>query len=423
MLHLYLNPPVKTKTTVIELKKMIRKIMLLGVGNGGTAVINIFATIYFTKNLGGDEFAEFVLYQTLINFLYCLIGYNLSAGVLKKSLQTEFASYIRAVILINMGLAVILLAVGNAVSEKILTEWKLNFSPEKLIFAALMLSLFQLSFSILQSKQEFKKYFIVRNAYAAAILVAFFLIGEKYIKEWDLYYMVQAILMGGVFIFVALKFIGRIRGEEVNELKKEVIYSLSYGIKLMPYTISGWAVVNLDKIFLNANSGNKDDITTLALSQSVFSIASFLFVAINGAWAPRFFQIISKSDDENLKKARWKYTATIAAIVIILFIGGVLIENVYINKGYEGYMVVMMIVGLTRYVDGDSLYFANYLYYYEKVLEISKAAVAGAVVYMVLLYALGSIFGLYGILVASLAHAIIINIYYRKKAKEKSCGV
>lgn len=401
---------------------MIKKIAYFGAGNAGTAGLNFLLTIFFSKNLNEHDFSNFVLYQTLINFLFCIIGYNLAAGVLKKSINDfELTRYVNSAVVVGIFVSMLLIilsalfgTLGARYFPNAIFDWR------RLIIVSLSFSLFQLSFAILQSKGEAGKYFILRNVYALAIFLTVIMFGRKYIENWYVYFDVQALFMGIIFFIVGLNYIWRFQIKNLLGLKDELSYCVKFGAKLMPYTMSGWVVGNLDKIFLSSNQNQIEQISVLAVGQSVYAIAAFFFVAINAAWAPQFFKIMSNSNRNEVKKYRKLFFGLMVLIVLLVFICAILIENMYIKKGYNDYLLVLLILGLMKIVDGDSIFYSNYFYFNEEVYILSKIAISTSVMYIIFLYVGSKYFGLLGVLLAGLMHSLMINISYRVYAMKRN---
>jgi O-antigen/teichoic acid export membrane protein len=223
--------------------------------------------------------------------------------------------------------------------------------------------------------------------------------------------------MTAVSLYILYGVVKHAKKIKISEIIEEVKYCSSYGARLMPYSIAGWAIGNLDKIIIFKINGQAEDVVNLGIAQSLLLIMSFAFVALNSAWTPKFYQLHKNNEKKPIEKFRKKYIYILLIVFLSLQLISFFIVEFYLRKDYSELMKVIFFLSVARTIDGDSLFYSNYIYYSEKVGLISRIAISSAIVYIILLISLTYLFGLIGLLVASLTNSIIVNISYRMHAR------
>jgi O-antigen/teichoic acid export membrane protein len=212
----------------------------------------------------------------------------------------------------------------------------------------------------------------------------------------------------------------KIKSHEFKKFSKEILYCIKFGANLMPYTLSGWIVGNLDKAILTSLDDKTSELAILAVGQSIFAISAFIFIAINSAWAPKFFDLKNSCDEISINTHRKKYIYITLGVVIMVLSCGLFVQEFYVKKNNENFLSIMILLAVIKIIDSDSIFYSNYFYFYEEVDKLSKIAVVASVLYLGLILLGGSNVGIIWLLISGILNSLVVNISYRLYVRKKN---
>ncbi len=214
-------------------------------------------------------------------------------------------------------------------------------------------------------------------------------------------------LILGLFALVYLISAGYFKGKYVRSYKN---HFLSFGLPLIPHTISGVIIMYSDKLIITNYLGLEEN----GLYSVAFTIGmaiSLLQNSFNQAWVPWLFKKMAlESDKENRKlvKITYLYMFIMLLFVLILWLVTPFIYH-FLGKGFAEGIGVVGIIGLGFAFNGMYKMMVNYLFFAEKTKVISSITIGIALLNITL-----SIFLIqdYGILGPAYASAITFFIQF-----------
>ena len=95
------------------------------------------------------------------------------------------------------------------------------------------------------------------------------------------------------FIFSILLIAYLIKRSKFNFEKKHLIYSLKYGIPLIPHALSGFILAQFDRIIINNLCGNYQA-GLYSFAYNIGMIMNVIVLAMNKSWVPIFYKKYAK---------------------------------------------------------------------------------------------------------------------------------
>lgn len=206
----------------------------------------------------------------------------------------------------------------------------------------------------------------------------------------------------GVSLFVTLAMLYYIREHiKIAFDMQSIKYILNYSIALIPYTLGGIFLAQIDRVMLSTFLG----MDSVGIYSFAYALANFLLVvttALLTAWTPEYFEDIKENNNKKIKSDITRILTIIMAIAIMMvFIMepvGKLLGNPSYHSGLSN--ITYFILGLTFFVV-FSLYARN-IGYEKRTGWLSTIAVCSALVNISLNYYLIPLYGMQGAAIATL---------------------
>lgn len=265
---------------------------------------------------------------------------------------------------------------------------------------------------IFQAKKEilnFGKYKIAMTV-INILLSLFLIILYQYGWEGRLYGIV-----GSFFLF---SIIGLIILYKLDLLKfiidKQFLQdALSYGLPLIPHSISVSLLAMSDRIFLSSMT-TVEAVGLYAVAFQISSITMIIFTSINQAWVPNFYEILNSKPTLNIKKSLVLNTYKIMLVMFILTIVFILVSpiifHLFINERYSESENLIYIIAFAFMFKGFYFMVTNYIFYVKKTYLLSYITVSSVIVISLLNYILIGKFAIYGAAYAMLISNIVFFI-------------
>ena len=332
----------------------------------------VFLTIpIFTYLLSPEDYGVISIYAAIISIFIVFMGLNFHTSVARRyhedtnDFDAFFGSNITFLTLLN----IILILVFFLLKEYLATFFAIDSHIFFIAIIVSSLSIFmQIELSYLQTSQQSKKYvtiLVIRNILLTigAIIWIYILEDNKYLgKVYS-----ELIIMSIIFIFVIRDLL---KIAKFNFDKKYIKYSLSYGIPLIPHTLSGLILLQADRIIINQISGSYET-GLYSFAFNVGMIMSVFVTSFNNAWIPIFYKDLKENAYSKIQNASNKYVKIIFIVTLVLILFSKEIVMIMADEKYYDALeiVPIIILGFTM-VYLYTLY-ANYAFYRKKTGLIS----------------------------------------------------
>jgi O-antigen/teichoic acid export membrane protein len=320
---------------------------------------------YVKKDVNIQDYFTTILRVIVISFFIVTLAYSAAANIIH-----EFT-----LIPVDIIYFISIYAILDNISEILLAFWRMEDKPFQ--FGALKVSrtLIEVSISLL--------------------LVV------SYNYDWFGRFsgLFLAGLLTGLFALVYLIRRKFLNGKYRIEYRKQL---LSYGVPLIPHTISGVVIFYSDKLIITAMLGIEDN--------GLYSVAFTIGMAIslvqnsfNQAWVPWLYKKLaaeSLQEKKKLVKITYIYMVAMLGIAFLLWLVTPFIYSFLGDDFAEG-MPLVALIGFGFAFNGMYKMMINYVFYAEKTKIISIITVSLAILNILLNIWLIGIYGLIGSAYAS----------------------
>lgn len=383
---------------------LIKNSSIYLISNITNAAIPFFLLPILTRYLTVEEYGQIAIFQMLLSALSTLIGLNslgsaerkyYDKNINKSSLRHFNGSCIQIMIFSSLLCVILTVLFGEVLSHflSIPISWiYLSILISSLSYViSLRLGQWQIrgnaiSFGILQVSNS------ITNMILSLLLVISLKQGVAGRIDAQL---ISALILALVSLFLLYK----------NKLiilltyqKKYILEALYFGIPLIPHSIGFFFLNVIDRYFINKELGlAQAGIYMVAVQLS--SVLSILFDAINKAYIPWLFDVLSKNNYFYKKKiVRYTYLYFLLLIflsIIPFIIGPVAITLIAGEKYIEsGYIIGWLCLG--QIFGGMYLMVTNYIFYSKKTGRLAIITISTGLVNIFLLLTLLHNFGLIG---------------------------
>jgi O-antigen/teichoic acid export membrane protein len=225
-----------------------------------------------------------------------------------------------------------------------------------------------------------------------AILLSLLLLVYFHLK-WQA--RVDASLATATFFGIcSLVFIGQ-RGYLTFKLNKSLMTdALRYGIPMIPYTLSVWFRMGIDRIYITRFWGPSE--TGIYAAGLQFGIViSFFTLAFNNAFTPYVFKTLSTDgrnllEEKKLKLVKFTYTYFFVLIFISLvavFAAGLVIDHL-LSANYSGAKQFLVLIIFSQALQGMCLMFGLYIMYAKKTSMLGMITVVCSALQVIISYQL-----------------------------------
>ncbi|MDY0277409.1 MAG: oligosaccharide flippase family protein [Acholeplasma sp.] len=204
--------------------------------------------------------------------------------------------------------------------------------------------------------------------------------------------------------------------------KKFINYGLRIAIPLIPHQISGMILNQFDRVLISKFNGYTDT-AIYSLSYSYASLLSVVWIALNSAWSPWFFEKMKNDENIKIRDATKKYIYLLTfAYFPLLLISPELIRLFGPDEYLPGLVIVPIVLYGMAFQFTYSLY-VNIQYYYKNLWFITTVTIVSAGVNFVLNFYFIPVYGyiaasvttLISLFIIFIAHFILTNIKYKQK--------
>lgn len=203
--------------------------------------------------------------------------------------------------------------------------------------------------------------------------------------------------------------------------KKMILGLLSFGLPLIPHTLSFWMRSGVDRILITKMIN--ETATGLYATGFQFGILiSFITISYNNAFVPYVYKLLSVDDGDDLNRNKRNLVklvySGIIGLVLISFIFIALSQFVlknFFDDAYEQASVFIPWAIIAQTFQGMYLFFVNYIFFVKKTRFLALITFGCALLQIVLSYFsiryFGSIGAAYSTVLVSFINFILVAVY------------
>lgn len=377
-----------------------------------------------TKYLSPADFGIIASFNSLKTVLIIFIGLNITSAI-----NVNFFHLSKKELSVYISNSLIIVSVTFLVSLVILLLFKndlvnyLNMPLQWLLMAFLVapgMYLITVNLTLWLAEQLPKSYGIFQLSQTLLILLLslFFIICLR--MGWQ--GRILAISIGVIlFAIISLYFLNKRGYISFNYNLNYIKEALSFGIPLIPHTLSSW-LRNGAIIFVLVHMVGVAQTGLFDVGNKIALLISILAMAINKAWSPYLFRVLSKNPDEQQKRK-------IVSIILLLFIGLIvmafmftissrlLVELFLDRRFYDSYKFIgWQSFGAAFY--GMYIFVVNFIFYAKKTKYVAYITFTISAINIIIAYVLIRINGTIGAAQAntiSFALSFLFVWYYSNK--------
>ncbi|MDO9235824.1 MAG: oligosaccharide flippase family protein [Aquabacterium sp.] len=374
----------------------------------------VFFTIpIFTRLLSPEEYGILAIFTSIIAIFTVVMGLNFQASIVVKysNHDKDFSEFLGAN-LIYLFLNNIILISACSIFVSPLASF-FSISNDIFIIAVIISSFvffLQVELAYLQASQQSKKYAnisVVRN-----LLITLLALVWTYLLKNNKYYgnvYSQLLVFGIIFIFVVFSLIKVARFcFELKHLK----YALLFSIPLIPHTLAGIVLSQVDRLMINHFLGSSQ-VGLYFLAFNVGLLVAVFIGALNNAWIPIFFDALKNGYYDKIQNLAEKYSKIvfIAAFCLILFSKEIII--IMADKQYSDSYKIVPLFALSGVATFLYTLFVNYAFYKRRTGLISIISLVSCLINIILNYILIPRYGYAGAAWANLfSHILLFILHY-----------
>lgn len=401
-------------------KKVLENSLFYVVSSLLVRAIAFFLLPIYTYFLTPDDYGMVNLITSFIDVATFIIAFSLYSAAIRfytdykgdrTKLKRLYGTIISFVIISGIISLIIAIIFRNSVVS-IFFDGIAFFPVVFLAFLFLIfLSLHTMHQSILQGMQQGKKLAQLNlTVFTLAAALKILIIG--YFKLGVLgYLLAQLIVYIAYFIYMVfdLKKYDMVEWTVDLPILKE---TLKYSIPLMPHNLSTRIASWASRIFINS-SGTRADVGLYSIAMNFGNIIDVIQVAVNKAFQPWFFEMMSKNDEES-KKETVNLSYALLVFYSFIYMGiGLFSQEVVILMTNKSYMLAWTVIPIL--VVGFSI--KSMYYFYVNIIMFHKeatnklfiATIIGSFANIFLAYLLVPYYEMYGSAIAFVLAKIIIT--------------
>lgn len=214
---------------------------------------------------------------------------------------------------------------------------------------------------------------------------------------------------------------------KIQNDKAIIIAILSFGLPLIPHSLSMWLRSGIDRVYITNFYGEAAN-GLYATGFQFGVLVSFLILAFNNAFVPYLYKSLSETDvtrlEENkkqLKKITYFGMIGLIIVSILFYVISIFILNQFFNHSYSGALKYILWAIVAQLFQGFYLFFVNYIFFVKKTKYLAFITFSCAMIQVVLSYFLiknlGPIGGAYSTVVVSFINFVAVAYFGSKVYK------
>ncbi|SHK17672.1 Membrane protein involved in the export of O-antigen and teichoic acid [Clostridium cavendishii DSM 21758] len=405
-------------------KNLFKHIFNYGFATVLTSVLSFLLVPIYTRFLTPTDFGVIDIVNMFINIISVIIvlGLNSTLSIYyynAKSIEEFKKSYsnvINFLMIISLFAIIIFVFINNQASFNIFrntSKYIINLSFITGVFTALG----QFPFYILQFRESSRMYGIlsVFKFFCTAVLNIIFIVP---MKLGALGMVLSYFIVSTIFLLIGAIISAKYYLLFLN--LKDILSMLKISIGVIPHSIAGWALVFLDRIFLNKYV----DMSEIGIYSFAYKIGTLMYIlvcAINQAWSPIFMKTANEKGEEAKKifnKSNKIYILIVGIINLLICLFAKEITIVMGSVAYINAYKIIPFITISYFFNGLYFMIINSLFYTKKTKYLPVATVTSVIVNAICNSILVPLIGIYGAAVTNVVTYItLFYIVYRLNNK------
>lgn len=403
------------KITNILNNKFKKDISTYLVGNVLNATIPFILLPILTRLLSQKEYGEVTMFITLVGLLNAFIGVNTHSFVIRKyydlvsEKEKKHANNSSLIILIISFILILsLMIIFNSAISNI---FGLNSNQLYMAtFASAFIYIINFRLAHWQVRKKVFNYTTLQfslaltNLFLTLVLIFYFFNGAQ--SRIDAY-VSSTILVGIVAFIIILK--DNLISFELPS-KSMLIEALKYGSPLIIHLSGSFLLVSADRIVIKENI-SISDVGIYMVAIQISLVLNVIFSAINKAYVPWLFELLSKSEKAiNLKITRLTLIY-FGALILFMFLGFYIappLLKIIVGPKFDEASTLVGFIVIGQCFFGAYLMITNYIFFIKKTHILATITILCGIINLILLYFMTIKFGLLGA-----AYSFVISMVIR----------
>jgi O-antigen/teichoic acid export membrane protein len=370
---------------------------------------------YLTTYMSTAEFGLYYMFMAIFNILTILCSANIHVSLTVnyfKMSSAEFQSFFCTILVVPpvifFFLSIFVFSFSSSLEDLLKVDLYLLFIA---LLSALFNSYILFCLSFFQASMKPKMYFLLRffQTLLDIILAISFVYFYKSSLEGRVESHLLTILFSSLFALIIVYRLGLIiRSFNLSYVKK----ALAFGLPLVPHTLSGLLIMNIDRVMLS----NYQDLTSTGLFSSAIIISSIMMLIIepvNKVFGPWLLSNLKDSNEYSKKrivKITYALVSSFFVLVFILYLLKDLLYFILVDQMHYGTKEFIIYLFFGFCFQGMYYLVTNYLLFAEKTKVLSAISILTAILGCIYSYVFITHFGLLGASISFLLTNITLFI-------------
>lgn len=389
-------------------RELIINTIIFGLGTFSSKIIMFILLPIYTVYMTTAELGEGELVVNFMNLIYPLVTINILSALLRYAMDKKInpkqalqsTCLIVSIGMIICGLFFLIININSSINS-----WKLY------LWMLLVCYSFQQILSVFSKAMEKTKLFAIGNiVYTSSLLISsiILLIVLKRRTAGYLEGMILANIITFLFFAFNLKINKYLSKSRVDfALTKEMII---FSLPLIINSISWWITSFCDRFVLELNAGT-EAVGIYSVSSKIPAIVSTISSVFMQAWTLSAIKAYQENNNEFFSDVFKKFSAVfIIWASIIIAISQFIMSFLVGSEFSESWLYVPLLICATVF-SGFGAFYAVLYTAAKKNFSVMITTIVGAVVNVVLNFALIPKFGIQGAVIATMISQLIITIY------------
>lgn len=345
-----------------------------------------------TRFLNPADYGILATFSILVSILIIFVGVNVHGAIsvnFFKLNKEEFRVYVANTLVILSVSSLVVLSVILVIGDYFDDIFMI---PSEWIIAAILIAAFQfvttvnlLLWTLEKNPKAYALYQIIQSLFVVSLTLVF-IIGIG--MDWEgqaLARVIATILFSSISMLFIIKR-GYLKVQlNINHIKDALVF----GGPLIPYSLSTWIRNGIDKIFLMTLVGTAAT-GLYSAGYQVGLLVSIIVGAVNKAWSPYLYKILSSDPDEKEKRRLvfFSYMYSIGLLVLVFALGllAPLFMPLLVGEQFQNSSEYVFWIALAYAFQGMNYLVSGYLFYQKKTAILAVSNISVAVVHTGLCY-------------------------------------
>lgn len=393
----------------MNLKALLNKNTLVNsaiwytIGTFALKGINFFTTPIFTRLLSTNDYGIITIYSTWVAIFSIIIGLGMNGtiGSAKIHLSKEkYKEYLSSILFLSTLSFIAALSFVMIFKEQCVSLIGLSYEILILLVVESYFG-FVISFatSVCTFEKDHKNYLLTSFAstiinIALSIILILNLNNDLYLGR-IIGSVVGVSSVGLIWYFIII-----LRGKVFFKLEYYK-FCLPMALPLIFHNLSHLILNQADKLMLQKMT-NEQVVGVYGFSYTIAALLNTIQLALNSAWLPWYYEILSKNDTKNLRSTAIKYLAFFTLLTSLFMLGSSEIIKLFAPSTYWSGIQILPVVIAGYYFVFLYTFPANYQFYLKKTKFIALGTISAAIINIILNLVLIPYLGMFGAALATL---------------------